>query len=149
MSSREAGQPFQATHRSHFTDYLSSRSLPANGASVRRIGDLTVALVEHAPNAGIWFDPIDDIVISRRPCSMPEQASRIATAWISYKKRDLRNMPTESRAARRQSADGRASGGMRSSGSSNDGAAKGDAVPNVTAGFGLVSTDRRNTSGRA
>lgn len=52
------------TGRSHFTDYLSTCSLPANSAYVREIGDLTVALVEHAPNAGIWFDPIGDVVVS-------------------------------------------------------------------------------------
>mgnify|MGYP001275770232 CR=1 FL=1 len=49
---------------SRFADYLSSHSLPANSASLRRIGDLTVALVAHAPNEGLWFDPIDDVVIS-------------------------------------------------------------------------------------
>lgn len=66
MGSPEAGRSLSHDSRSQFTDYLSSSSLPAKDASIRSIGvaDLTMALVEHAPNAGIWFDPIDDVVIS-------------------------------------------------------------------------------------
>ncbi len=64
MDPLQPGQSLRRAGRSHFADYLSSCSLPANRASLREIGDLSVALVEHAPNAGIWFDPIDDLVVS-------------------------------------------------------------------------------------
>lgn len=47
-------------------DYLSMKSLPLTQAAVRRSDacSLTIASIQHAPNDGIWFDPIDDIVIS-------------------------------------------------------------------------------------
>lgn len=50
----------------HFTDYLSMKSLPLTQAAVRVSSafPLTLANIEHAPNDGIWFDPIDDLVIS-------------------------------------------------------------------------------------
>lgn len=49
-----------------FQDYLANRSLPARGATIRsdERACLTLTLVDHAPNAGVWFDPIDDLVVS-------------------------------------------------------------------------------------
>lgn len=66
MSLPESNQPSGVAGRSGFVDYLSTRSLPVNRATLRAIGaaDLTLALIEHAPNAGLWFDPIDDMVVS-------------------------------------------------------------------------------------
>lgn len=64
----------QETSGNHFMDYLSMKNLPLTQATVRRSTacSLTIARIEHAPNDGIWFDPIDDLVISivlRSDCS--------------------------------------------------------------------------------
>ena len=51
---------------SRFIDYMSTQRLPANRSDVRGLGGsgLTLALVDHAPSRGIWFDPVDDLIIS-------------------------------------------------------------------------------------
>jgi len=50
----------------HFTHYLDNRSLPVSHAEVRSNGDhdVLVTLVSHLPSRGIWFDAIDDLIIS-------------------------------------------------------------------------------------
>lgn len=50
----------------HFTHYLDNRSLPVSHAEVRHGGedDVLVTLVSHLPSDGIWFDAIDDLIIS-------------------------------------------------------------------------------------
>jgi len=52
--------------RSTFQDYLSTRSLPVRAATVRVLepAQFTIALIDYAPNRGLWFDPIDELVIS-------------------------------------------------------------------------------------
>lgn len=51
---------------SHFTHYLDNRSLPVSHAEVRHSdqNDVQVTLVSHLSNDGIWFDAIDDLIVS-------------------------------------------------------------------------------------
>lgn len=60
------GPTRQNESRSTFQDYLSTRALPVRAATVRTFDrrTLTMALIDHAPNKGIWFDPIDDLIVS-------------------------------------------------------------------------------------
>lgn len=50
----------------HFGDYLDRGHLPASSAQWRTAGtsESRLALVDHAPNSGYWFDPISDFVVS-------------------------------------------------------------------------------------
>lgn len=49
-----------------FTHYLENHSLPVQHAEVRQGAekDVVVTLVSHLPSDGIWFDAIDDLIIS-------------------------------------------------------------------------------------
>lgn len=49
-----------------FTHYLENHSLPVQHAEVRQgtEKDVIVTLVSHLPSDGIWFDAIDDLIIS-------------------------------------------------------------------------------------
>jgi len=60
------GSGTQDASPSRFVDYMSTQRLPARRADVRGLGNsgLTLALVDHAPSKGIWFDPVDDLIIS-------------------------------------------------------------------------------------
>lgn len=51
---------------SDFAGYLSSQSIPVARANMRKIegAAVTMALVDHAPNPGNWFDPIEEVVVS-------------------------------------------------------------------------------------
>lgn len=48
-----------------FLDYLSAHRLPVCDAEIHSDVEpwLNLALIEHAPNSGRWFDPVDDLVI--------------------------------------------------------------------------------------
>ncbi|MBC2663807.1 helix-turn-helix transcriptional regulator [Novosphingobium flavum] len=58
----EAGPPASG----QFTHYLENRSLPTQHAEVRHEANesIVVTLVDHLPSAGIWFDAIEDLIIS-------------------------------------------------------------------------------------
>lgn len=76
---------------SHFMDYLSMKNLPVSQAAVRvaRSCPLTIASIEHAPNRGVWFDPIDDLVIS---IVLRSDSSKV-TRDVGYGKAEFRYKP--------------------------------------------------------
>ncbi len=55
-----------APAQAHFTHYLENRSLPVSNAEVRAVAcdGALMTLVSHLPTDGIWFDAIDDLIIS-------------------------------------------------------------------------------------
>lgn len=55
-----------APDAAHFTHYLENRSLPVSTAEVRAVAcdGAQMSLVSHLPNDGIWFDAIDDLIVS-------------------------------------------------------------------------------------
>ncbi len=64
-TAREGGAPIPLAP-AHFTHYLENRSLPVSNAEVRAVacGGALMSLVSHLPTDGIWFDAIDDLIIS-------------------------------------------------------------------------------------
>lgn len=51
---------------SSFAGYLAAQSIPVARASMRKVDGaaVTMALIDHAPNPGNWFDPIEEVVVS-------------------------------------------------------------------------------------
>jgi len=58
--------PLVGNPTAHFTHYLENSSLPVSHAEVRQAGqnDVLVTLVSHLPSDGLWFDAIDDLIVS-------------------------------------------------------------------------------------
>lgn len=51
---------------SHFTRYIENHTLPLSNAEVRQdnSGDMLATLVSHLSNDGVWFDAVDDLIVS-------------------------------------------------------------------------------------
>lgn len=87
---------------SHFTNYLEAKNLPVREVSVggADMGNPQMVLVEHAPNAGAWFEPIEDLVLSivmRSDHSLVERDVGFGKAELWYRPGTLLITPPGSR----------------------------------------------------